>query len=63
MKYVTPYQFAKLCGVSTQAIYSRISKGTIDKVQIPDPTGAIQDYIDVDRFPPENIGKGKNKAK
>ena len=61
MKYVTPYQYAKLCGVSSQAIYSRISKGLIEKVQIPDPTGAVKDYIDTDKYPPERLRqKGKN---
>lgn len=63
MKYATPYQYAKLCRVSTQAIYSRIAKGTLVKVQIPDPTGALKDYIDVEKFPPENIGKGKEIKK
>ena len=59
MKYLTPYKYAKLCGVSTQAIYSRIKAGTIEKVQIPDPTGELKDYIDIEKFPPENIGKKK----
>ncbi|GAB4023255.1 hypothetical protein GCM10028808_73140 [Spirosoma migulaei] len=59
MKYATPYQYAKLCNVSTQAIYKRIAAGTLEKVQIPDPTGALKDYIDTEKFPPENIGKNK----
>ncbi|MVM31188.1 hypothetical protein GO755_14190 [Spirosoma sp. HMF4905] len=59
MKYVTPYQYAKLCGVSSQAIYSRISKGLVEKVQIPDPTGSLKDYIDIEKYPPERIRKEK----
>ncbi|NDU96877.1 hypothetical protein [Spirosoma terrae] len=57
MKYATPYQYAKLCGVSTQAIYSRIAKGLIEKIQIPDPTGALKDYIDTEKYPPERLRK------
>jgi hypothetical protein len=57
MNYVTPYQYAKLCGVSSQAIYNRIAKGLLEKVQFPDPTGATKDYIDIDKYPPERLRK------
>lgn len=59
MKYVTPYRYAKLCGVLPHAIYSRIAKGLLEKVQIPDPTGELKDYIDTERFPPERLRKRK----
>ena len=53
MRYVTPYKYAKLCGVSTQAIYKRIAKGVLEKVELPLPDGTIKEYIDLEKFPPD----------
>ncbi|WP_164851245.1 hypothetical protein [Larkinella soli] len=57
MNYVTPYKYAKLCGVSHQAIYERIQRGLIEVVQIPSPDGQVKNYIDTDRFPPQKLRK------
>lgn len=61
MKYVTPYKYATLCGVSPQAIYSRIASGILEKVQIPAPTGEMKDYIDIEKFPPVRIRRKTDK--
>ena len=60
MKYTTPYKYASLCGISTQAVYQKIAKGHIQKVQIPNAEGIMKDYIDLEKFPPETFSK-KNK--
>lgn len=51
-KYCTPYQYANLCGVSTQAIYQRIKLGKVSTVDIPDISGVTKRYIDLKKFPP-----------
>lgn len=61
MKYVTPYKYASLCGVKPQAIYQRIAKGTLEKVQIPSADGTMKDYIDVDKFPPARLREENKK--
>lgn len=52
-RYVTPYKYAKLCGVSSQAIYLRISRGVLDLIKIVGPDGQEKSYIDIDKNPPE----------
>lgn len=56
MKYATPYKYAKLCGVSTQAIYDRIKNGSIQTVDKEDLQGELKRVIDLKKFPPS---KGK----
>jgi hypothetical protein len=52
MKYVTPYQYAKLCGLTRQAIYNRINKGTLEIVVLKEAEGITSRYIYIDAFPP-----------
>lgn len=59
MKYATPYKYAKLCGVSTQAIYDRIKNGSLTTVQKEDITGQVKNVIDLKKYPPV---KGKQRA-
>ena len=50
--YVTPYHYAQLCGLTRQAIYNRIDKGTLPVVRLEGPTGKLIAYIDTEAFPP-----------
>lgn len=56
MKYATPYKYAKLCRVSTQAIYDRIKNGSLNTIEREDINGEIKRVIDLKKFPPS---KGK----
>jgi hypothetical protein len=60
MKYATPYKYAKLCGVSTQAIYDRIKNGSLETVEKEDFHGEKKRVIDLKKFPPL---KGKSNKK
>ncbi|SFF39644.1 hypothetical protein [Spirosoma endophyticum] len=50
--YVTPYHYAQLCGLTRQAIYNRIIKGTLPVVRLKGPRGEPIGYIDTEAFPP-----------
>lgn len=52
MKYATPYKYAALCGVSTQAIYDRIKSGTLETVEKEDISGEVKRVIDLKKYPP-----------
>lgn len=56
MKYVTPYKYAKLCGVSSQAIYDRIKSGSLETIEKTDFQGEVKRVIDLKKYPPS---KGK----
>lgn len=51
-KFTTPYKYAKLCGVTSQAIYDRIKNGTLKTVDKKDVCGTVKRYIDREKFPP-----------
>jgi len=57
-KFCTRYKYAQLCGVSTQAIDSRIKSGSLKTVLKKDPSGEMKVYIDLTKFPPSK-GSGK----
>ncbi|GHA81821.1 hypothetical protein [Pontibacter akesuensis] len=52
-KYVSPYQYAKLCGVSTTAINNRIKNELLGVEELPQPDGSTKRYINTEEFPPE----------
>jgi hypothetical protein len=56
-KLYSPYKYADLCGVSTQAIYQRIRLGTLITVSIPDASGKKKNYIDISKYPPNRKKK------
>jgi hypothetical protein len=60
MKYATPYKYAKLCGVSTQAIYDRIKNGSLETVNREDLHGEMKRVIDLKKYPPSK-GKTQNR--
>jgi hypothetical protein len=55
MKYATPYKYAKLCGVSTQAIYDRIKNGSLQTIEKEDLNGDKKRVIDLKKFPPGKL--------
>lgn len=54
--HATPYKYAKLCGVSTQAIYDRLKSGSLKTIEKEDINGDLRVVIDLKLFPPS---KGK----
>ncbi|RDV10738.1 hypothetical protein DXT99_25870 [Pontibacter diazotrophicus] len=68
-RFVTPYKYAQLCGVSDSAIYGRIERGALEVVEEQTLNGATKRYIDTDKFPPSRLNdypieyKGKKKKK
>jgi hypothetical protein len=52
LRYATPYRYAKLCGVSTQAIYDRIKNGSLTTIFKDDLNGDRKRVIDLKKFPP-----------
>lgn len=54
-KYVTPYQYAKLCGVSTTAINNRIKTGLLEVEELPQPDGTAKRYINTEVYQPEKV--------
>jgi len=56
--YLSPYKYAELCEVSTQAIYDRIKSGSLKTVTKILPDGEVKEYIDLTKFPPSK-GRGK----
>lgn len=55
-RYVTPYKYAQLCGVSDSAIYSRINRGVLGVIEKEDEMdGTIKRYIDTEKYPPSKL--------
>jgi hypothetical protein len=52
-KYATPYKWAKLAGLTTQAVYARLKAGTLETVRREDLNGEVRRVIDLAKFPPE----------
>ncbi len=50
-KYVTPYKYAKLCGVSTTAINNRIKNQLLEVEELEQPDGTTQRYVNTEKFP------------
>lgn len=51
-KYVTPYKYAKLCGVSTTAINNRIKNGQLEVEEIENPIdGSVKRYVNTEKYP------------
>lgn len=61
MKYVSPFEYAKLAGVKPQAIYDRIKRGTLPTEELNTPAGKAMQYIDIDKYPPERKKPGATK--
>ncbi len=59
MNLVTRNAYAKLCGVSRQAIHDRITRGTLTPVTYELPDGSTQLYIDIEQFPPQKLKPGR----
>lgn len=67
-RFVTPYKYAQLCGVSESAIYGRIERGVITVKVETSLDGKQKRYIDTEMFPPKKMinypieyKKGKEK--
>lgn len=54
-KFVTPYKYAQLCGVSTAAIYQRISRGILEVKEVIGVDETVKKYIDTEKFPPSRL--------
>lgn len=54
-RYVTPYKFAELCGVSPTAINRRIKRGVLDVEDVPQIDGSTKRFIDTEKFPPSRL--------
>lgn len=54
-KYVTPYKYAELCGVSPTAINRRIKRGVLDVVEVEQIDGSKKRFIDTETFPPARL--------
>ena len=54
-RYVTPYKYAELCGVSPSAINSRIKRGALDVEDVPQIDGSTKRFINTDKFPPSRL--------
>ncbi len=53
MKLVSIAEYARLCGgLSRQGVYDRIESKLIKVSKRKDPTGKINTYIDIDKYPP-----------
>ncbi|WP_276499852.1 hypothetical protein [Pontibacter litorisediminis] len=51
-KYVTPYKYAQLCGVSTTAINNRIKNGQLEVEEIENPIdGSVKRYVNTEKYP------------
>jgi len=63
---ITPYEFAKRCGRTNQAIYAKIKKGEIKTVKgfIREPYFRETNMIDITAFDPEETKfRAKNRKK
>ena len=54
MTLLTRNAYAKLCGVTRQAIADRIKRGTLKTIEKELPDGSKRQYIDVEEYPPKN---------
>lgn len=54
-RLVTPYKYAQLCGVSTAAIYQRISREILTVEEKEAPDGTVKQYIDTEKYPPSRL--------
>jgi hypothetical protein len=63
MKYATPIQYSKLCGISPQAVYDRIAKGTLETLEKEDFTGQLKQVIDLKKYPPARLKFSGKKFK
>ncbi len=53
-RFVTPYKYAQLCGVSATAINRRIERGQLEVMEMTNPIdGTSKRYIDTSKFPVE----------
>ncbi|PRY13783.1 hypothetical protein CLV24_105153 [Pontibacter ummariensis] len=61
-KYVTPYKYAKICGVSATAINNRINNKQLEVVDLENPIdGTVKRYIDTEKYPPaQTIAEMRN---
>jgi hypothetical protein len=59
MKLVSVYKYAKLCGISHQAIYKRKKAGKFKTVKKRLPTGEYQDFVDIHKYPVANRTRRK----
>ena len=51
MTLLTRNAYAKLCGVSRQAIAGRIKRGTLKTIEKELPDGSKRQYIDIEEYP------------
>ncbi len=51
MTLLTRNAYAKLCGVSRQAIADRIARGTLKTIEKELPDGSKRQYIDTEVYP------------
>ena len=52
-RYVTPYKYAQLVGVSTTAINNRIKNGLLTVEEFENPVdGSVKRYVDTEKYPP-----------
>jgi len=58
MKLLTRNAYAKLCGVSRQAIADRIARGTLKTIEMELPDGSMREYIDIEKYPKFRDGTG-----
>ncbi len=55
MPLLTRNAYAKLCGVSRQAIADRIKRGTLKTIEKELPDGSKRQYIDIVKYPPNKL--------
>ncbi len=51
MTLLTRNAYAKLCGVTRQAIADRIKRGTLKTIEKELPDGSVRQYIDIEQYP------------
>jgi len=61
MKLLTRNAYAKLCGVSRQAISDRIKRGTLKTIEEELPDGSKRQYIDIEEYPSTKFDYEKYK--
>lgn len=54
-KYVTPYKYAELCGVSPTAINRRIKRGVLDVEEVSQIDGSTKRFVNTEKFPPSRL--------
>ena len=63
MELVTPYKYAKLCGVTPQAIALRIAHKSLEVIEHKLPDGSVKLYIDIEANPPVKFGSDRKPEK